>query len=379
MFDLYNPKFFTWLLEFTISLLLIFLLVHGFYQLKKFKNSNFMNAFLDYANLLRRFHRKNHQLHLVLLYCIIMIYVVIEFDSLQDQQYDKWDSFYVQPYIESCDIFQIPQERAVLKFYQFCLSDYLFDNPKVIPFLESIGILIVSFLLANKILHSNYAGLFAASLIITSNIFLKNTTTYGYSTEWAFFFILAVYLIYKRPEIVGVVYIMSVFAKGLTLLYIPVIFYLIYKSDISARNKKISYLSLVAVMVFTVAYTCLVGNNMVQSNVPITFDLEEIHGLVYSPIYNFTEEEHDQLILNLFLPLVLLGLYRARSWVVFVIIIYMFSMQIWLPLFSDYNMGSYRMVPMVLFLGVGFAISLYHHVITPLQNRLNNRQNRKIP
>lgn len=297
-------------------------------------------------------------LPVILLYYLLMLYVITQYDKLMIQNYTQWDFFYVFPYLDSCDIFTMPQERAVIKFYQFCLSQEIFGNPKIIPFAESVGILIVSFFLTNRISRNHFAGLIAVTIIMASKIFSDNTTSFGYSTEWVFFFILAVYLIYTKPVLSGPVYLLSILAKGVTILFLPIIFYLIFKSDISKRSKKISYLSLGAMLVFVILYTLFAGNHFVQTNIPIQFHPEKLEGLLYNIYYNFTVEAQDPIILFL-IPVILIGLNNKP---ILLFVVYAFSMQVWLPLLSDYNMGSYRMVPFVIMLSIGAAVSLAHHM-----------------
>lgn len=285
--------------------------------------------------------------------------MVIQYDSLQIQDYTQWDFFYIHTYLASCDL-SIPQERAVVKFYQFCLSQELFGNPKIISFVESVGILIISFFLANKITKTSYAGILTVIIIMASRIFTDNTTTFGYSTEWAFFFILSIYLIYTKPVFFGPVFIISILAKGIVLLFIPVIIYLIYQSDLPAKTKKISYISIGCVLLLVLIYTVFIGNNFIQTNIPIGFYPEKLDGLLYNIYYNFTIEAKDSMLLYLFLPLVLVGLFRTHL-PLFIFIVYLFTMQLWLPLFSDYNMGSYRLVPLILFLGIGASVAFCHY------------------
>lgn len=370
--DLNNYRQFWWAIEFASYFCMILLSLRVFDKLIR-PSRYFRRCILLLAKIKQHF-MTNSYMAFVFFIVLIFSYISLQLPDIQSQEYSEWDMFFVKPYIESCSIFEIPQERALLKFYQFCLSNELFGNPKIISFAESIGILFLVYLIANKITKSNYAGLIASMFLISSSIFVNNATALGFSTEWVFFFLLSVYMVYKRPELVGVFYILSLFSKGMGFLYIPVMFYFIYKSDIPNRNKKIAMLSLAAIIPVSVFYTLFVGNHLFQTNVFIGFNFDDILVKLYNPVWNFTQEVNDSLMLNIILPLALLGLWKTRKQnslnkVFFVFIIYLFTMQIWLPLFSDYPIGNYRMVPMVVFLVIGFVLALYQNII----NRINNQ------
>ena len=68
------------------------------------------------------------------------------------------------------------------------ISGIIFGNYFVIPFLSSIGLLIVTYLFTNKITDSRLAGLLALLLVLQSNLFLAFDTSAAFSSFWILFY-----------------------------------------------------------------------------------------------------------------------------------------------------------------------------------------------
>ena len=351
----------------TINSLLIGMLV-----LIKLRYYNDEKPHLTYYLMLIGHHLnrlpKIKNLHLILLVVLIVIYLLNSVVDLSNSEYNSWEISFVQPYVESCTVFDLPEQRALLKFYQFCLSQNLFDNRKIIPFIESIGIVILGFLITNRLVESKFAGLLTVSVMLLTNTFTQNAVTTNTSVEWVFFFLLSIYFVYHKPVLAGIPYLLSLFGKGVGLLLLPVVVYLIWNMHLPPKDRNKALLSILMVIPFTILWIFFVGNNIVQTNVPIGFnETENILALLYVPIWNFTGEVDDSLLLYVILPLTLIGLLRVKyrnglNKAILVFLIYTFSMQVWLPMISGYGMGNYRMVPMSILLAVGFTIISYDYI-----------------
>lgn len=314
------------------------------------------------------FKRKTHRLLALLqkkhiprlvFFILILTYIAFQVNDIFVNEHNEWDEFYITPYIDSCTLFDLPQERAVLKFYQFCASNIIFGTPKMIPFIVSIGVLVLSFLITNRITKSQYAGLFTIAIITWSDIFRHGSTTMSFSMEWVFFLLISMYLMFSRPASTGVFYLVSLFGKGIGLLYIPVMIYFAYNNK---THWKTVALSLGTVVIIALLYTVFIGNHLVQTNVYPAFNIDSIATILYNPVWNFTQETNDMMILFFILPLSLIWTWKINRGI-FVLILYTFTMQIWLPLFSEYPMGSYRMIPTIVFLGIGFGVSVQYFLL----------------
>lgn len=295
---------------------------------------------------------------------ILGAFVSASYPALVAPLDERWDRDYVIPSIADCNNGMAPDQRAVLKFYQFCASQYVFGNPKIIPFAESIGLVILSYLITCMITKARYAGLMASAVLVSSAIFSQNAAMTSFSEEWAFFLMSALYLSFRRPELAGPLYFLSFFAKGITLLYAPFLIYMIISSKSPKRARAIAVSGIVLAIVVAAIWTVYVGNNILQTQVPIGFQSERnIWIILANPLWNFTGEKQDQPMLFFFIPVTGLGLYllrripEARGMLYFMV--YLFSLQILIPMFSGYGMGDYRNVPLIFIVSVGFAMFVH--------------------
>ena len=299
-----------------------------------------------------------------ILAAIIVTFVVISIPELSRPIDGSWEKEHISYAIENCKEDGIPFQRAAFKFYQFCASEFLFGNHKIITFGESIGIILLVYLITIKFTNKPYTGLIAASLLVGSHTFIDNAPTGYFSTEWVFFLLLAIFVSFKRPVLTGVFFAVTLFAKAITLFYLPFVIWLVLKSDTTKRNKKIAVVSLALVGVFAILWTVFVGEHIIQSSVGLEIN-PDIMTVLYNPVWNFTAETFDHAYLFVFIPLALIGLYLMRKeWKpaipMMCMIAYMFTMQIWLPMFSGYGMGNYRNVAMMTFVAISLGVLSNH-------------------
>lgn len=317
-----------------------------------------------------------------ILIAIISVFTLVSIPELQRPISHSWEEEHITYAIENCDQYGQPYQRALLKFYQFCISEDLFGNHKIITFVESIGIIILVYLITVKFTNKPYTGLIAACLIVGTHTFIDNASTGYNSTEWVFFLLLSVYFIFKKPALTGLFFAITLFAKAITLFYLPFVIWIILKSDITKKNKKIAIVSLLPVVALVILWTGFVGEHIIQSEVSMMFNYSEITTILYNPIYNFTSETFDHAYLFGFIPLSLIGLYYMRKqWKPAIpmlsTIVFMFTMQIWLPLFSEYGMGNYRNVAMMTFVAISLGV-LSNHKSTQFLEWVKIRKNKNI-
>ncbi|QDI74006.1 hypothetical protein QIT55_gp20 [Nitrosopumilus spindle-shaped virus] len=108
------------------------------------------------------------------------------------------------------------------------LSKKTFDNYLVFSFISSILLLVVSYLLTVKIVGKRYSGLIVMILIIQSAIYYKYALGVTYPFHWALFYLTSIYMCYRIPLLSPVFFILSVWAKPITIMYLPINFVFIY-------------------------------------------------------------------------------------------------------------------------------------------------------
>ena len=316
----------------------------------------------------------------IFLAAIIVSFVVISIPELSRPIGAGWEEEHITYAIENCKEHGVPFQRAAFKFYQFCASEFVFGNHKIITFAESIGIVILVYLITVHFTNKPYTGLIASLLIIGTHTFIDNAPTGYNSTEWVFFLLLSMFTAYKKPVLSGVFFAITLFSKAITLFYLPFVIWIILKSDATPRNKKIAVYSLIPVIALVIFWTIFVGEHIIQPSVPLMFNIDNIDTILYNPVYNFTEETFDYAYLFVFIPLSLIGLFLMRKqWKPAIpmlsMILFMFTMQIWLPLFSGYAMGNYRNVAMMVFVAISLGV-LSNHKSKPVIAFVNTGRNK---
>jgi len=116
-------------------------------------------------------------------------------------------------------------------------SQQVFQNIKIIPFVSSIALLLVTYFLTLEISKKRFAGIIAMIILLQSSTFFRFDTIAVYSSFWTLFFILSLYMIYKRWYLSPVSYFLSIFSKSLTLLFLPMLLFFTYRANISKKKK----------------------------------------------------------------------------------------------------------------------------------------------
>jgi hypothetical protein len=127
----------------------------------------------------------------------------------------------------------------VVKYFLLYLSLYGLGNMGIIPFLSSIALLVLVYLFTAAVAKRRLAGLVAFFALMQSPLFLRFDTSPTYDYSWIALYLLSLYLLtttrglYLSP----VAFVLSLFSKPLTAVYIPVILFFIWRAEISHRAK----------------------------------------------------------------------------------------------------------------------------------------------
>ena len=238
-------------------------------------------------------------------------------------------------------------------------SEVIFQNVKAVPFIASIFLLILTYLITVKISKKRFAGLISVIILLQSFTFHRYDTLATYPNFWVMFYLLSLYLVYNRWYLSPAAYVLSIFSKALSIVLLPFSLFFIYNSDIS-RKKKI-YTTLPWLVIF-VAVTALIF-----AGVPLASGGKFIFS--WSDLVNgFTTHSYqlrfDGLLLIFLLPLTVAlflisrkGIKEADS--MLVLIMGGILLQPILAAFTGFNVFPYRHMPLIVFfaLGVGTIFS----------------------
>jgi len=244
-----------------------------------------------------------------------------------------------------------------VQFFLETTSMQIFENYKVIPFIASIALLVLTYLFTVEISKKRFAGIVAMVIVLQSNVFWMYDTSVSYPNFWILFYLLSLYLILKKPwPLSPISYVASVLSKPLTGPFLPMTLFFVYRTNLSKKKKihiVISYGITVAI-----ALTIL---TIIGDGVPFSLGEFEIHDLWagFSAVYNAFR--FDGIILIFLLPVTVglfivsrRGIMHADS-IMFLILGMLLSAPL-VEAFSTVISVPYRFIPLIVFFAIGTGL-----------------------
>ena len=115
-----------------------------------------------------------------------------------------------------------------VKYSLLIISEKIFGDFRVIAFIASIGLLIVTFFITKEITKKRFPGILAMLLVLQSNIFLSYDTSAAYSNFWILFYLLSLYLVLKKWQFSHISFVLALFSKLLSAWYFYHLQYFLY-------------------------------------------------------------------------------------------------------------------------------------------------------
>jgi len=247
-----------------------------------------------------------------------------------------------------------------VRYFFLSASMELFGSYRVIPFMASIALLILTYFLTAEISKKRFAGVVSVVLVLQSNTFLSYDTTVTYSSFWVLFYVLSLYLIYKAWPLSPISYILSIPSKALTSLFLPMTLFFIFRSKIPRKKKIWTFITYVIIaMAGLTLLASMPATSSFMGNLT-EFDGDDfwIGFTSMSPQLRF-----DGVVLVFLLPLVIglflssrKGVLQADS--VMVLIMGMLLMPAILAGFTDQTNQPYRFLPLIVFFSIGVGTIL---------------------
>jgi len=291
---------------------------------------------------------------------LLAIYVASSAGDLFTEE--EWEDYPgVKQRIESWSPEQITTKfEPHVRYFLLWSSFVLFENYTIIPFIASISLLLLTYFLTVKISKKRFAGIIAFLILIQSNIFLTYDSTVSYTNFWILFYLLSLYLIYKIWLLSPVSYLLSIPSKTLTVLFLPMSLFFIYRSEIS-RKRKIILTSSTLAIILAGALVAMSGFSIgAATGTTEEFDSEEFWLGFSSFSYQL---RFDGLVILFILPLIV-GLFVAsRSGIKIAdsLMVLIGGILLTAPIltgFTDQTNQPYRFVPLVVFFAVGVGVLL---------------------
>jgi len=252
-----------------------------------------------------------------------------------------------------------------VRYFLLSMSMEIFGSYRVIPFISSICLLILTYFITVKISKKRFAGIISMVLVLQSSTFLTYDTTSTYSSFWVLFYVFSLYLVYKKWPLSPISYILSIPSKPLTILFLPMSLFFIFRSTLTKRKKILLGISYGAVILLIITSFVLFETFNPKSSVWFIGDISKFDSDDFwigftsmSPQLRF-----DGMILVFLLPLVV-GLYiSSRKGIIqadsiMVLILGMLLMPAVVAGITDQTNQPYRFLPLVVFFAIGVGILL---------------------
>ena len=293
---------------------------------------------------------------------ILAIYIATSANELSTYELSQYGDFMIVesaleiwPEQESENKYVAEQLDRHVRMVLLVISEEVFHNVKIIPYLASIFLLITTYFLAIKLTEKNFTGLIAVLVILQSSTFYLYDTIAVYENFWVLFYVFSIYLIFKKPKFSSIFFILSIFSKAIIVLWLPVSILITLLSDIP-KNKKIFVITthIIAIIISLIIFQY---SDSVYQNV---IDIEPSEFWVGFTTLAFNLR-FDVLLLLLLLP-VSAGLFlKARkgdknSTSLIVLICGTILVTPVLEMITDYYfVYPYRYVPLVVFFAIGLS------------------------
>jgi len=237
------------------------------------------------------------------------------------------------------------------------ISLQVFDSYRVIPLFSSVALLVLTYAITAEIAKKRFAGLVAMVIVLQSNNFFTYDSLISYSNFWVTFYVLSLYLIYVKWYVSPISFILSLISKLLTILFIPMSLFFVYRARIP-KHRKIKLLISYGIIVL-LGLSILIFTDTFQ--IVVKFDFHQfLSGLTTLN----TQFRWDGLIIVFILPLII-GLWissrrgNLQADSIMILIMGMLLLTAILPGFTTFNQQPYRFVPLIIFfaMGVGTILS----------------------
>jgi len=293
---------------------------------------------------------------------LIGLYIIFSVGELFDGQFQADYNERAKNWIETFSFTEFKTEGlnapgwgSYLHIILAVVSEKVFDNVKVIPFLASISLLVLTYFITFEITKKRFAGIVAFVILLSSGVFLHYDTGITYPNFWILLYLFSLYLIYKKWPASPVSYVMSILTKIMTVAFLPMTLFFIYRASIPKQNK----------IRLVILYGIIAGLGIFYFANSSTGDREfDFHDFLggFNAIHQSLR--FDPLVILFILPLIVGLFFKSRhgfkeSDSINFLIFGMIISAIFIPALGNAINAPYRFIPLVIFfaMGVGMLLS----------------------
>jgi len=250
------------------------------------------------------------------------------------------------------------QNDRFVKMTLLIFSLEILENVKIIPFVFSILVVIITYFLTRELSQKRFTGIISMIIVLQSYTFLRYDTIAIYDNFWTFFYLLSLYFIFKKWYLSSVSYILAIFSKAFSLTFLPMSLFVIFKSKITLRKKILTCITYAGMITTTIIIW-----QMDQTLYPKILEIDTMAFWIGFTKWSY-QMRFDFLLLFTILPLVVGLFYKAKQKVVGAEIIMFLILGglitgPFVELFTSFYVTfPYRFVPLIAFFAIGVGIIL---------------------
>jgi len=251
------------------------------------------------------------------------------------------------------------QNSRFVKMILLGFSQEYLHNIKIIPFVTSIVLVLVTGLVTASISGKRIAGIIAIIVLLQGYTFLEYDTIAVYENLWVLFFLLSVYAIHKRWYLSGFWYILSIFSKPIVIPFLALNVFYALRSDHTRSFKTKILLSYLASILLVIGF--FYAGNTIYDDI-VQFDFNRFA----NSLSDFSSQmRFDYFLLATILPMTFglffiarNGLKQADSLLFFIAVLLLVG-----PLLSfvseHYMIMPYRFVPLLVFFSITVGLVIF--------------------
>ena len=242
-----------------------------------------------------------------------------------------------------------------VKYSLLLISEKVLGDFRIIAFLVSISLLILTYLVTETITKNKFAGLVSLLLVIQSNVFLSFDTSAVYSNFWILFYLLSLYVVVKMWFATPVLFVISIFCKMIVGIFAPMSIFFIFNSEIP-KNQKL-FLSSIIVILLVIGGIVFLGTQ--ESEKLTSFKIDRF----WEGFASFAFQMRLDYITILFLVPLIFGLFlsskkfKHANSISILITGVLLSGPI-LAGITDQTNQPYRFIPLIVFFAIGVGMLL---------------------
>jgi len=292
---------------------------------------------------------------------IIGTYIIFSVGELFNGQFFPDYHIRAKYFLENYDVTKIGGLGLTTHVMLFLTSSsmQLFGNYKVIPFIASIALLVLTYFFTLEITQKRFAGIIAMVIVLSSKIFWFFDTSVAYPNYWILFYLLSLYLVCKKWPLSPISYVLSYTSKSLTAIFFPMTLFFIYRARIVKKKKILLFISYGIILLLGVG-ALILGQSIGFDPSTFEFKSHDFWGGFSTLSSMFRIDSH---VLLFLLPLTVglfmasrKGVLHADSIMFFILIMLLYS-----PFLGALTLASnppYRYVPMIIFFAIGVGVLL---------------------